>query len=75
VLGRNTVHAMQSGLVLGHIAMVEGLIARVVAEFGRHEVVATGGLAPTLAAHTDVFDVVDPLLTLEGLRLIAERNP
>jgi len=75
VLGRNTTHAMQSGLVLGHLSMVEGLIARIVAEHGPHRVVATGGLVSILAAHSRAFDVVDPELTLEGLRLIAERNP
>ncbi len=73
-LGRTTQHAMQSGLVLGHLAMVEGLIARIVAEHGPHQVVATGGLSRIFANHTQVFDAVDPYLTLEGLRLIADRN-
>ncbi len=75
VLGRNTREAMQSGLVLGHLAMVEGLVARILAEHGPHQVIATGGLAETLARHTRVFDRVDPLLTLEGLRTIASLNP
>jgi len=75
VIGRDTVHAMQSGLVLGHIALVEGLAARIKAELGPAQVIGTGGLARLIAAHSDCFDIVDPWLTLEGLRLIAERNP
>ncbi len=74
-IGRNTIHAMQSGLVLGHIAMVEGLIDRIRAELGGAQVVATGGLSTVLAPLTDHFDAIDPWLTLDGLRLIAERNP
>ena len=73
-LGTTTTHAMQAGLVLGHIALVEGLVSRIRAQHGPHRVVATGGLARTLAVHSDVFDAVDPMLTLEGLRLIADRN-
>ena len=74
VIGRNTVHAMQAGLVLGHLAMVEGLIARIKAELGSAKVIATGGLATALGACTDCFDAIDPWLTLDGLRLIAARN-
>jgi type III pantothenate kinase len=74
VIGRDTVHAMQAGLVLGHIAMVEGIVARIKAELGPLTVIATGGLSRVLAPHTDCFDSVDPWLTLDGLRLIAERN-
>lgn len=75
VIGRNTIHAMQAGLVLGHLALVEGIIDRIRAELGRAKVIATGGLSTVLAPHTDRFDAVDPWLTLDGLRLIAERNP
>lgn len=74
VIGRNTIHAMQSGLVIGHVCMIEGLIERMRQELGGAKVVATGGLASLIAPHTSYFDVVDPLLTLEGLRLIAEMN-
>ena len=74
-LGRNTTEAMQSGLVIGHLAMVEGLVARIQSELGPAKVIATGGLATVLADHTDVFDAVDPYLTLEGLRIVADRNP
>jgi type III pantothenate kinase len=75
VIGRNTIHAMQSGLVLGHLAMVEGIVQRIKAEIGGAKVIATGGLSTVLAPHTACFDAVDPWLTLDGLRLIAERNP
>jgi type III pantothenate kinase len=76
VIGRNTMHAMQAGLVVGHIAMVEGLVARIKAELGGEaQVIATGGLSTVLAPYTTCFDAVDPWLTLDGLRLIAERNP
>lgn len=74
-LGRNTIQAMQAGLVLGHLAMVEGLIDRIKREIGTACVVATGGLSTVLGPHTDHFDIVDPWLTLDGLRLIAARNP
>lgn len=74
VIGRNTVHAMQAGLVLGHIAMIEGLVARMKRELGEARVIATGGLSTVLRPHTDCFDEVDPWLTLDGLRLILERN-
>lgn len=74
VLGKNTIESMQSGLVVGHVAMVEGLVARMRQEIGSAQVVATGGFAEILAPLTDLFDEVDPLLTLDGLRLIAERQ-
>jgi len=74
-IGRNTVHAMQSGLILGYVGLIEGLIGRIRAELGgRVRVIATGGLAPLLAGHTSVIETVDPMLTLEGLRLIYELN-
>ncbi|MDZ7691869.1 MAG: type III pantothenate kinase [Balneolaceae bacterium] len=73
-IGRNTVEAMQSGLVLGHLCMVEGLIERMRKELGTQaKVVATGGLSSTVAPYTDYFDQVDPMLTLNGMRLVAER--
>jgi type III pantothenate kinase len=76
VIGRGTVPAMQSGIYWGYVAMVEGLIARIEREFGEKlKVVATGGLAPLLAEGTMVIRHIDPDLTLDGLRLLAERNP
>jgi type III pantothenate kinase len=74
-VGKNTVHAMQSGLVLGYVGLIEGLVARIRAELGgRAVVVATGGMAQVLADLTDVIERVDPMLTLEGLRLIYRLN-
>ncbi len=76
VIGRSTVPAMQSGLYWGYIGMIEGLSARIQAEFqGKLKVLATGGLAPLFAEGTTVIDHIDPDLTLDGLRLLAERNP
>ncbi|GAC1343065.1 MAG: type III pantothenate kinase [Candidatus Dormibacteria bacterium] len=74
-IGRATAASMQVGLVLGHIAMIEGLVARMRAELGgRVKTIGTGGLAATIAAHTDAIEVVDERLTLNGLRLIHEIN-
>ena len=76
VIGRSTVPAMQSGLYWGYVGLVEGLVARIQAEFGGPlRVVATGGLAPLFAEGTAVISTIDPDLTLDGLRLLAERNP
>ena len=75
VIGRNTVQSMQSGLYFGYLGLIEGLVTRVRTELDpAAKVVATGGLAPTFAAEARGFDAVDPDLTLEGLRLIYDRN-
>ena len=75
VIGRNTVHAMQSGLLFGYVSMVEGMVARFRSELGNDmKVIATGGLAEEVAQETDVIDIISPWLTLEGLRIIWERN-
>lgn len=74
-IGRNTVHSMQSGLIFGYVGLVEGMVARFRKELGPEmRVIATGGLAELVARETDVFDAVDPWLTLEGLRLIHGMN-
>lgn len=76
VIGRSTVPAMQSGIYWGYVGMIEGLVARIQAEWDAPlKVVATGGLAPLLAEGTTVIQVIDPDLTLDGLRLLADRNP
>jgi type III pantothenate kinase len=75
VIGRNTEESIQSGLFHGYASLVEGLILRVRAELGVDApVIATGGLAPGLAAEMSLVDHVDLSLTLEGLRLIWEMN-
>jgi len=75
VIGRNTEDQMQIGVFWGYVAMMEGLVARMRAEIGRPtKVIATGGLAVLFDKHTDIFDAVEPDLTLQGLALIAERT-
>lgn len=75
VIGRNTVHAMQSGLLFGYVCMVEGMVTRFRSELGSGmKVVATGGLAEVVARETNVIDVIAPWLTLDGLRIIWELN-
>ena len=76
VIGRDTVSALLSGAVLGHVALVEGLIARIRAELGGGPavVVATGELASLVAAESTVVDRVEPWLTQIGLRLFYELN-
>jgi type III pantothenate kinase len=75
VTGTNTIEAMQSGLLYGYIGLVEGMVRRLNDEWGTEAtVVATGGLAGIIAAHTDAIDVVNQDLTLEGLRVIWELN-
>jgi type III pantothenate kinase len=76
VIGRSTVPAMQSGIYWGYVGMIEGLIARIQGEYGEKlKVIATGGLAPLLAEGTTVIERIDPDLTLDGLRMLADRNP
>jgi type III pantothenate kinase len=74
-IGRNTTHAIQSGLLFGYVGLVEGMVARFKTELGpKTYVVATGGLAQVIARETEVIDVVDPWLTLHGLRIVYELN-
>ncbi|MBN1956104.1 MAG: type III pantothenate kinase [Anaerolineae bacterium] len=75
VIGRNTPHSMQSGLLFGYVGLVEGMVARFKAELGPEtQVIATGGLAEIIARETEVIEVVDPWLTLHGLRIVYELN-
>jgi type III pantothenate kinase len=76
VIGRSTVPAMQSGIYWGYVGLIEGLVRRIQAEFGAPmKVIATGGLAPLFSEGTTLIERIDPDLTLEGLRMLAERNP
>jgi type III pantothenate kinase len=74
-IGKNTIHAMQAGILFGYVGLVEGLVARFKAELGGSpKVVGTGGWATQIAAETDCIDIVNPELTLTGLRIIYELN-
>jgi len=74
-IGTNTIAAMQSGIIFGYVGLIEGIVARIQQELGeKAKVVATGGAAELLAKETAVIDVVNPDLTLIGLRLIYEMN-
>jgi len=74
-IGKNTVASMQSGIIFGYVGLIEGLVARILRELGgKARVVATGGLSTVIAKETKVVDIVNPHLTLIGLRLIHEMN-
>ena len=75
-IGRNTSHAMQSGIFWGYVGMIEGLLNRILQQLGqgRPMVVATGGMAPVFQQHIPRIDRVAPELTLDGLRLIYQLN-
>lgn len=73
-IGKNTIHSMQSGIVNGYIGSVEYIVSRIKEELGSCEVIATGGSADIIASFTKVFSHLEPWLTLEGLRYIAELN-
>ncbi|HSJ71348.1 MAG TPA: type III pantothenate kinase [Acidimicrobiia bacterium] len=75
VVGKGTVEAIQSGALYGHAGLVDGIMERIASEFdGPVTRVATGGLAPTIVPHCSSVDIVDPYLTLEGLRIIFDLN-
>src|SRR5262245_25662862 len=78
VIGQNTVNAMQSGLFFGYVEMVDGLVRRIRAELpggDKAVVLATGGLAEVISGESSAIQHVDANLTLDGLRLVWERNP
>ena len=81
VIGRNTIHAIQSGLVYGYVSMIEGLIPKLKAELKSidtecHSIdtIGTGGLIGIVEQYTDMLTAIDPWLTLRGLQIIADRN-
>ncbi|MBP2026291.1 type III pantothenate kinase [Acetoanaerobium pronyense] len=76
VIGKNTTWAMQSGIVFGYAGLVDNIVKMMIKELGEEDVkvVATGGLATLICAETSTVSIVDKFLTLEGLRIIYERN-
>ena len=79
-LGQNTIHSIQSGVVLGYVGLVEGIVMRMKRDIeldlpGSVTVIATGGMADNIAPLTEVFDEIRPWHTLDGLRVFADLNP
>ncbi len=74
-IGRNSVSAMQSGIIFGYVGLIEGIVVRMRKELGgTAKVIATGGFADIICMETDAVDAVEPDLTLVGLRLVHELN-
>jgi type III pantothenate kinase len=75
IIGKNTVAAMQAGIVYGYVGQVEGIVRRMMNQSEKKPtVIATGGLANLIAQESKMIDIVDPYLTLKGLMLIYKRN-
>ncbi len=75
IIGQHTIGSVQSGLYYGYIGLVDGILKRMIAELGDHvRVIATGGLAKLIGRGSEYIEEIDENLTLEGLRLIYERN-
>ena len=75
VIGKTTVSAIESGLYYGYVGLVDGMVRRIQTELGQDAVcIATGGLAAVIAPEVEMIEAVDPDLTLQGLRMVWERN-
>jgi len=76
VIGKTTAASLQSGLVYGFVGQVDEIVTRIRGELGTEaRAIATGGLADLIAPHSRTIELVDPWLTLEGLRLVWDLNP
>jgi len=75
VINKNTVQNMQSGIIYGYVGQVEYILRKMKKEMGGNvKVIATGGMANTIASETDSIDIIDSLLTLKGLYIIYKKN-
>lgn len=75
IIGKNTVAAMQSGIFFGYVGQVDGIVQRIKSQCSKKpKVIATGGLAALIAEESTTIEIVDPFLTLKGLKLIYKRN-
>jgi len=75
VIGKNTVNAMQSGIIFGFAGQVDAIVERMIAlSIKKPKVIATGGLAELIASESKAISITDPFLTLEGLKMIYDRN-
>ena len=74
VIGTNTITSMQSGIIYGYAGQIESIVNRMKAELGSAQVIATGGVASLIKEATDVIEILDPNLTLKGLKLLYDMN-
>lgn len=74
VIGTNTVNSMQSGAIYGYAGQIESIVSRMRKQMGPAQVIATGGVTSLIKEATDVIDILDPNLTLKGLKLLYDMN-
>ncbi len=74
VIGTNTINSMQSGAIYGYAGQIESIVSRMRKQMGPAQVIATGGVASLIKEATDVIDILDPNLTLKGLKLLYDMN-
>ncbi len=75
IIGKTTVESIQSGMVYGFVGLIDSMVEKIQAELGQKaQVIATGGIVELIASKAKAIDIVDPLLTLDGLKIIYEKN-